>query len=101
VPIEPLTERGQQAALVGIERAGKPLPRGHHVADQLGLFRTRRLEQHCARITVEDAAHIDEVDGRLVHLALAEVDQFVDEIAQAKALGIDRGHGTSSYLTAI
>jgi hypothetical protein len=36
-----------------------------------------------------------------VHLALAGLDQFVDEIAQPEALGIDRGHGKSSYLTAI
>jgi hypothetical protein len=36
-----------------------------------------------------------------VHLALAELDEFFDEIAQAEALGIDYGHGNSSSLTAI
>ena len=46
-------------------------------------------------------AHGYELIGRLVHLALTEIDQFVDEIAQPEALGIDRGHGKSSYLTAI
>ncbi len=99
--VEPRREGGQQTALVGVERAGEPRPRGHHIADQLGLFRPRRLEQHRAWVAVEDAAHIDQVDGRVVHLALAGIDQLVDEIAQPKALGIDRGHGTSSCLTAI
>jgi hypothetical protein len=60
-----------------------------------------RLEQHRARIAVEDAAHIDQVDGRVVHLAFAGFDQFVDKIAQPEALGIDRGHGKSSSLRAI
>ena len=71
----------------------EPLARAHDVADQLGLFRPRRLEQHRARIAVEDAAHVDQIDRLVAHLAFAEIDELVDEIAQPEALGIDRRHG--------
>jgi len=83
-------ERAQQFALAGVERVRQPLARTHHIADKLGLFRSRRLKQHRARIAVENAAHIDQLDGLCVRFALAEIDQFVDEIAQPEALGVDR-----------
>ena len=72
---------------------GEPLARAHDVADQLGLFGSRRLEQHRARIAVETRGDVDEIDRLVAHLALAELDELVDEIAQPEALGIDRGMG--------
>ena len=91
--VEPLVQRGQEAALVGIERAGEPLARAHDVADQFGLFGPRRLEQHRARIAVEMGRHVDQIDRLLAHLAFAEIDELVDEVAQPEALGIDCRHG--------
>ena len=91
--IEALVDRAQKIALVGAERGGEPLARAHDVADQFGFLGSRRLEQHRPRIAVQRPGDVDEIDGLVAHLALAAVDELVDEIAQPKALGIDRRHG--------
>ena len=48
---------------------------------------------HRARIAVEDGGDIEEVDRRVVHLALAGIGELTHEIAQPEALGVDRRHG--------
>jgi len=52
---------------------------------------------HRPRIAVEDGTDIDKVDRRVVHLALAEIDEFFDKITQPKALGIDLSRIDRSY----
>ena len=77
--LQALLHRRHQLALVAVERERQAPPRAHDVADELGLLRARRREHHRAGIAVEHARHVDEVDRLVVHLALAELNQALDE----------------------
>jgi hypothetical protein len=90
---QPLAQHLGKAAFVGVERCGKPTPRPHHVADELGPLRPDRAEPDRARIAVEHRADVDEIDRLLMHDAFALLHQLLDETAQAELLGVGLDHG--------
>src|SRR5262245_15305648 len=90
---QPLPQRRRKARLVGVERRGKAASRPHHVADQLGLLRTDRAEPYRIGVAIEHRGYVDEIDRLVVDRAFALLHELFDEMAQAKLLGVDVGHG--------
>ena len=89
---EPLRQLRHQAGLIGVERQRQPLARRHHVANQLRLLRTDRLEPYRARVAFQHRGNVDEIDRLVVNVALAELHQPLDKAAQAEAFGVGGGH---------
>ena len=77
---ESLAQHGGKAGLVGFERGGKPSPRAHHVAHELGLLRSDRAEPHRAGIAIEHRGDVDEVDRIVVDDAFALLHELLDEM---------------------
>jgi hypothetical protein len=88
-------------ALIGAEGGGQPPPaarhRRHHLvllgADPLEVFRLRRRLDH--------RAQLGERDRFLVHLQLADLDQLLDEGAQAELVEVDVAGRHRSFLASL
>lgn len=87
-----LAQNRRKADLIGIERGGKAPSAPHHVAYELGLLRPDRAKPDRMRVTVEHRGHVDEIDRLVMDDAFALLHQPLDEIAQAKFVGVDGGH---------
>ncbi len=85
-----LAQGGRKAGLVGIEGGGKSAPSPHHVADELGLFRSDRAEPDRTGIAIQHRGHVDQVDRIVMDDAFALLHELLDEMAQTKFFGI--GH---------
>ncbi len=90
--VEPLRDDRKKSRFVGVERNCEAFAGAHDVADQLGLFRTHRLEPGGFRITVQHGGHVDQIDRLVVDLTFAKLHQPFDEAAQAKTFGVNSGH---------
>ena len=89
-PLQPLLQRGEQAASHPCRARAPAVAATHRIADELRPLGARRGEQDGARIALEHRGHVHEIDRLVMHLAFAEVDQPLDETAEPKTFDVGR-----------
>ena len=95
-PGKPLAQERRKIGDVGIQGEGEPAPCPHDVAHDIRPLRPDALEPDRLAIAVEHGRDIDEINGRVMHFAVAARDQELHEAAQAEALGVDLAHDTGT-----
>ena len=91
-----LAQHGGKAGLVGFQRGCEPPPRAHHVADELGPFRSDGTKPDRVGIAIERRGDIDEINRLVVHDAFTLLRQLLDEVSQAEFFAIGLDHDATS-----
>jgi hypothetical protein len=90
--VQPFAQDGSKVCLIRIEPQCEPPPSAHDVADKFGALGADGAEPDRFGIAVQDSSDIDEIDGCIVHEALALLHELFDKATETKSFGIGLAH---------